>query len=162
MQDLATRQITKTFSLMLLTLAVGLIQAQAKPNLSGTWVLNVSKSDFGPLPAPDSETHKITHADPDLKVNVAQKGQMGDVSYDEAFNTDGKEMTNNVAGNEFKSTAKWDGDDLTVDTKGSFNGTDFTAKDRWTVSADGKTLTVTRHIISAMGEMDMKELFEKQ
>jgi len=157
-----TRQITRPFSLMLLTLAVGLIQAQAKPNLSGTWVLNVSKSDFGPMPAPDSETHKITHADPDLKVNVAQKGQMGDLNYDAAYSTDGKESTNNVAGNEFKSTAKWDGDDLTIDTKGSFNGTDFTAKDRWTLSADGKTLTVTRHINSAMGDMDMKMLFEKQ
>jgi hypothetical protein len=67
-----------------------------------------------------------------------------------------------VGDNEFKSTMKWDGDDLAVDTKGSFGGTDFTSKDRWTVSSDGKTLTIVRHISSAMGEADMKEVYEKQ
>jgi len=161
MRGFQTRR-SRLFSGLLLLSAFGLVQAQAKPNLSGTWKLNVSKSDFGPMPAPDSETHKITHADPDLKINIAQSGQMGDLNYDMNYSTDGKECTNSVAGNEFKSTVKWDSDDLTIDTKGSFNGTDFTAKDRWTLSADGKTLTVTRHINSAMGEMDMKELFEKQ
>jgi hypothetical protein len=49
-----------------------------------------------------------------------------------------------------------------VDTKGSFGGNDFTAKARWTLSGDGKTLTVTTHFSSAMGEGDVKEVFDKQ
>ena len=67
-----------------------------------------------------------------------------------------------MAGNEFKSTLTWDGDNLVIDTKGSFNGNDFTAKDSWTLSEDGKTMTVERHLASAMGEADQKILFEKQ
>jgi hypothetical protein len=67
-----------------------------------------------------------------------------------------------MGGNEIKSTAKWDGDDLVVESKGSFGGTDFTAKDRWTLSSDGKTLTRASHFSSSMGEADMKVVFDKQ
>jgi len=84
------------------------------------------------------------------------------MNYEVAYTTDGKESTNTVNGNEFKSTVKWDGDELTIDTKGSFNGNDFTARDRWTLSGDGKSLTVERHLSSEMGEADQKILFEKQ
>jgi hypothetical protein len=137
-------------------------QSQAKPNFSGTWKVNVAKSDFGALPAPDSQTDQITHQEPDLKLHVAQSGQMGEMNYDAVYSTDGKEATNTVNGNVFKSTLKWDGDDLSIDTKGSFGGNEFTAKDRWTLSEDGKTITVQRHLASSMGETDQKILFEKQ
>jgi hypothetical protein len=49
-----------------------------------------------------------------------------------------------------------------VETKGSFSGNEFTSKDRWSLSADGKTLNIARHLSSAMGEADMKTVFEKQ
>ena len=50
------------------------LAAQSKSNFSGTWKLNVSKSDFGPLPGPDSRTDVIEHNDPVLKVNTAAEG----------------------------------------------------------------------------------------
>jgi hypothetical protein len=158
----ATRQTTGLLPLALLTLAFGVAYAQAKPNFSGTWKVNVAKSDFGAMPGPDSRTDKITHADPDLKVHVAQSSQMGELNYDATYTTDGKESTNSLSGNVFKSTVKWDGDDLSLETKGSFNGNEFTAKDRWTLSEDGKTMTVQRHLASALGETDQKVVFEKQ
>lgn len=163
MRRFSTRYVTRLLSLAVLTAAFGLLQAQAKSDFSGTWKIDMAKSDFGPLPAPDSITEKITHQDPSLKANIASTGGMqGDVAYDVAYTTDGKECVNKVGENEFKSTLKWDGDDLVVDTKGSFGGNDFTSKDRWNLSSDGKTLTVTRHLTSAMGEADMKEVFAKQ
>jgi hypothetical protein len=162
MRSFTTRQTTRILSLTLLTVAFGLVQAQAKTDLNGTWKLNTAKSDFGPLPPPDSRTEKIVHADPSLKVNVAQTGGTGDLTYDVLYTTDGKECVNKVGDNEFKSTLTWDGDDLAVETKGSFGGTDFTSKDRWTVSEGGKTLTITRKISSAMGDAEMKEVYEKQ
>jgi len=152
----------KLFSFALLTLALGLVQAQAKSDFSGTWKANTAKSDFGPMPPPDSITEKIVHEDPSLKVNIAQIGGQGDMTYDMVYTTDGKECVNHVAENEFKSTLKWEGDDLVADTKGSFDGNDFTAKDRWTLSDSGKTMTVQRHISTAMGEFEMKLVFEKQ
>lgn len=163
MRKFATGYLTRLFSFAVLALAVGTIQAQAKSDFSGTWKIDAAKSDFGPMPAPDSITETIVHQDPSLKANVATTGGMqGDMKYDVAYTTDGKECVNKVGDNEFKSTLNWDGDALVVETKGSFSGTDFTSKDRWSLSADGKTLTVTRHLSSAMGEADMKEVFAKQ
>ncbi|MGD0365158.1 MAG: hypothetical protein ABSC93_30110 [Bryobacteraceae bacterium] len=163
MRSITIRRTTKLFSLALLTLAVGLIQAQAKTDFSGTWKLNTSKSDFGPMPPPDSLSEKITHQDPSLKATVSSTGGMqGDMTYDVSYTTDGKECVNHLGENEFKSTVNWEGDELVVNTKGSFGGNDFTSKDRWTLSSDGKTLTVARHLSSAMGEADIKTVFDKQ
>jgi hypothetical protein len=152
----------RLFSLTLLIAGVCVVNAEAKSDFSGTWKANTGKSEFGPMPPPDSFTEKITHEDPSLKVNIAQTGGTGDMTYDMAYTTDGKECVNHVADNEFKSTLKWEGDDLVADTKGSFGGNDFTSKDRWVLSDGGKTMTVTRHISTAMGEFDMKVVFEKQ
>jgi hypothetical protein len=163
MRSISIRRTTKLFSLALLTLAVGLIQAQAKTDFSGTWKLNTSKSDFGPMPPPDSLSEKITHQDPSLKATVTSTGGMqGDMTYDVSYTTDGKECVNHLGENEFKSTVNWEGDELVVNTKGSFGGNDFTSKDRWTLSSDGKTLSVARHLSSAMGEADIKTVFDKQ
>lgn len=152
----------RIFLLALLTLAVGLVQAQAKSDFSGTWKANIAKSDFGPAPPPDSMVQKIVHEDPSLKINVVQTGGTGDMTYDMDYTTDGKECVNHPGGNEFKSTLKWEGDDLVADTKGSWDGNDFAAKDRFTVADGGKTMTIQRHISMSMGEFDMKLVFEKQ
>ena len=163
MRIFTTGQVIRLFSFTLLAVALGLVQAQAKTDLSGTWKVNAGKSDFGPMPPPDSMTEKITHQDPDMKANVATTGgAQGDMTYDIHYTTDGKECVNSVGGNEFKSTLQWEANDLIVDTKGSFGGNDFTSKERWTLSDDGKTLTVSRHITSAMGDADMKMVFDKQ
>jgi hypothetical protein len=159
MRSFSTRQMC----FVILTMALGVVLAQAKTDFSGTWKINATKSDFGPMPPPDSMTEKITHQDPDLKANVATTGgAMGDMTYDVSYSTDGKETTNTVAGNDFKSSAKWEGDELVIDTKGKFNDNEFTSQDRWALSSDGKTITVTRHVSSAMGDADMKLVFEKQ
>jgi len=163
MRTITTRQATRVFSLALLSLALRLVQAQAKSDFSGTWKLNAGKSDFGPIPAPDSITQKITHQDPSINAHVATTGgPNGDQTYDATYTTDGKECVNHMGENELKSTLKWDGDDLTVESKGSFGGADFTAKGRWNLSSDGKILTITQHYTSPMGEADVKEVFEKQ
>jgi hypothetical protein len=152
----------RVFFAALLAVAFGLLDAQAKPNFSGTWKLNTSKSDFGAMPAPDTRTDKITHEDPDLKDSYTQSGQMGEITAEMKYSTDGRETTNSVRGNEIKSTAKWEGDELAIDGKASFNGADVTLKDRWSLSADGKTLTIQRHVNSPMGETDQKIVLEKQ
>ncbi len=136
--------------------------AQAKPNFGGEWKLSTSKSDFGPLPAPNSRTDKITHEDPSLKITISQSGQNGDVTYDMRYSTDGKETTNEIRGNAVKSTSQWDGETLVVDSKANFGGNDISLKDRWTLSEDGKTLTINRHLAASQGEADQKLVFEKQ
>lgn len=144
-------------------LLVGVAGAvQAKPNFSGDWKLNVDKSDFGPMPPPTSMTMKIDHADPDLKVNTAMSGAQGDMTVDAKYNTEGKETTNQFGPMEVKSTANWEGDELVMNMKFDANGTEITIKGKWSLSADGKTLTQASHFNSPQGEMDVKYVLEKQ
>ena len=60
------------------------------------------------------------------------------------------------------STAKWDGDNLAIDQKGEFQGNEIDIHETWTLSPDGKVLTISRKINSAQGELEMKLVADKQ
>jgi hypothetical protein len=134
----------------------------AKANYSGTWKLNVAKSDFGPLPAPDTRTDVIDHKDPAIKVATTSDGPQGKQDFVLVMSTDGKEATNTPGGMELKSTGGWEGSSLVVNTKLKFQDNDIAIKSVWLLSDDGKTLTQNAHINSPMGELDQKMVFEKQ
>jgi len=136
--------------------------AQQKPNFTGTWKLNIAKSDFGMVPGPDSRLDVITHNDPSLTDKVSAEGAQGKQEYAAAYTTDGKEAVNKRGPVEAKSILHWDGSKLVMDTKLNFNDQDITIKAVWSLSADGKTLTQAAHLAAAMGETDQTLVYEKQ
>jgi hypothetical protein len=154
---------SKRISGIFTILALAALPALARPNFTGDWKLNTAKSTFGPMPAPDSMTIKITHDDPKLSTASKQSGQMGEFEMKATYTTDGKESTNEgFQGSTMKSVVKWDGDALRFDTKGQFGDTEFTMTQTWTLSEDGKTLTSAQTFKSAMGEGQQKLVLEKQ
>jgi hypothetical protein len=134
------------------------------PSLSGTWKLNVPKSDFGQIPGPASQTDTIEDSEPSVKITADQKGgMMGDTNNTESLTTDGKPSTSpGMGGAAVTSTAHWDGGALVVNSKTSFQGSDVTLKDTYTLSADGKTLTEVTHVESSMGNFDTTSVYDKQ
>jgi len=152
--------------LLLLTILIALTTltgfAQQKPDFSGTWKLNTSKSDFGPLPGPDTRTDVISHQEPSLTDEVSAEGAQGKQQYTIKYTTDGKEALNQVNGRDVKSTLKWDGNNLVISSSFTFNDNDVKATMVWSLSPDGKTITVNVHYASAMGEADQKLVLEKQ
>src|SRR5581483_12410499 len=88
------------------------VASQAAPNFTGNWKMNVAKSDFGPVPAPEELTRVIKHADPNLEIKTHQKGAQGDVSTELKYTTDGKPCINKVNGSDSAGTAKFEGDSL--------------------------------------------------
>jgi len=146
----------------LLVLPLMSVFAQQKTDYSGTWKLNVAKSDFGPLPGPTSRTDVITHKDPSVSDQVTADGEQGKQEYTVNYSTDGKETANAFGGLAAKSTAKWDANNLVINTKLKFNDTDVDVVATWVLSADGKTITISAHISSSMGEADQKLVLEKQ
>lgn len=154
---------TKKVFAILAVVTLAALPALAKTNFSGDWKLNVSLSTFGQMPAPNSMTQKITHEDPKLTVAIKQSSEMGDFNIQASYTTDGKECTNpGFGGNPMKSIVKWDGETLMIETKGQFGDNEFTMSDKWVLSADGKTLTITRTFKSSMGEGEQKMVFDKQ
>jgi len=138
-------------------------QAQAAPNFSGEWKMNIAKSDFGPLPAPAVLTRTIKHHDPALEIATYQKGARGEVNSELKYTTDGKPCVNKVAGGEAKGTAEWNGDSLLIESERDFQGTPITSKEIWTVSDGGKTLTITNHVtVPKQGDYNLKYVFDKQ
>jgi hypothetical protein len=148
-----------TFLLAILALTAF---AQQKTDFSGTWKLNVSKSDFGPLPAPTARTDVITQKEPMLTDVVSAETADGKLAYTVNYSTDGQETTNHIGEREQKSTAKWDGANLVIHSKFNFNDMAIDATATWTISADGKTLTISAHFVASMGEADQKFIYEKQ
>jgi hypothetical protein len=55
-------------ALLLLAVASFGWAGSAKPNFTGEWQLNLSKSNYGSMPAPTSLLRKMTHNDPSLEI----------------------------------------------------------------------------------------------
>ena len=136
----------------------------SQPNFTGTWKLNIPKSDFGQIPPPASQTDTIEDNEPSVKIAEDQKGgMMGDLNLTTTLSTDGKETTSpGMGGAPVTSTAHWDGVALVVDSKASFQGSDIKIKDTYTLSSDGKTLTEVTHVESGMGNFDSTSVYDKQ
>lgn len=158
-----TRRMT-AFAIVLAGMAGSLISFAAdKPNFSGEWVMDATKSDFGPMPPPDSMTRKIEQNDPNLTVTQTQTGgAQGDQTTTMKYTTDGKESTNQMMGNDVKSTASWDGNSLVIATKLDFQGNELSLTSKWSLSDDGKVLTDAWHISSAQGDFDIKYVLNKK
>ena len=139
------------------------ITAQAAPsNLSGDWKLNLAKSNFGKFPAPLGITRKIAQDGVKLTMTITQKGPQGEVTSQFAYTTDGKPAMNKVQGGESKGSAQWIGDKLMIESSREIQGATLTQKDIWTLSPDGKTLTIDSHVTLPNGEFDIQQVFEKQ
>ena len=136
--------------------------AYAKPNFTGTWKLNVETSDFGPMPRLEKGTMTIDHSEPNVQFSNDATGPRGQQTTKFKYMTDGSEVSNTNGSSEMKSKAKWDGDVLTIETKGNFNGNDVTLNDKWSLSGDGKIFKLNRHITVPQGEFDQIWVYDKQ
>ena len=135
-------------------------------NFSGTWKVDVAKSDFGPAPPPESIVMVIDHKEPVIKATTTQKSQIGDTSNDSVITTDGKENTNRLKGagleQDVKSTTKWNGTKLATQRTMEVQGMSIGMTDSWELSADGKVLTVSRTISTPQGDFATRTVFNKQ
>src|SRR5579885_1481408 len=73
------------------------------------------------------------------------------------IHTDGQPCVNQ----ESKGTARWIGDDLLIEYTRPFHGLEISSKEIWSLSGDGKTLTISSHVsIPQQGEYDVKLIFD--
>jgi len=135
--------------------------AADKPDLSGTWTINLDKSDFGMMPPPTKMERKVSHKDPDLTITTTQASQRGERTSEAKYTTDGKESEVQLMGRPAKVKAVWEGSTLVVTTKLEFQGSEMTQVERWGLSSDGKTLTTEGTMNSPMGENKTKLVFAK-
>ena len=115
--------------------AAGLLLAE--PNLSGSWRLNHDRSDFGPMPRPGVLVTRIR------------------------WTLDGKESVNVIDGNEVRAVAGWRGPILQVRSKVTARGRSLAMTDQYSLSSDGRELTVFRTIAGPQGEIEQRFVYDK-
>ena len=147
------------------------VKGQAKPNFSGTWVYNASKSDqpqgqgggqraFGGgdfVAKQDANT---------LTVERTMTNRDGEsVTTTMKYSLDGKETINTGMGGrgESKSVATWspDSKSLAIITTRTFNDRTMTTKEAWTLT-DPNTLTITSIMDTPNGQMTIKRVYDKK
>ena len=146
--------------------------ADQKPNLSGTWKLNTTKSDLAQIPMPDSRTDVIEQTGDKFKLSVTTNVMGNSSQWTMTFTADGQEVTvppDSPAAHMGPVTlqkikAAWEGSNLILTTHTEFQGNGGTWRAVYTLSPDGKVLTSTAHLIADGGgfEMDIKAVYDKQ
>ncbi len=139
-----------------------LLAAAEKPDFSGVWKMNPGKSDYGQVPKPEKLIRKIEHREPKLHMVSTQSGPRGEVTVEYNLTIDGSEQVNKAGNAEVRSRPRWEGAVLCIDTRRPLQDGELILRDRWTLSADGRTLTVQTHVAAPMGEADITAVFDKQ
>lgn len=159
----AARRIGYAGAVVLMGCAVA--SAQAKDPLMGTWKLNRAKSIFSPGPAPVSRTMKFEPAGDGVK-HVTETFVNNGSGTDEGVHVtqytatfDGRDYT--IQGSALDRVSLKRMNSRNVERSGKVAG-EITETQTWSVSADGKVLTVTTNGSSDAGEYRRVEVFEKQ
>jgi hypothetical protein len=176
------------FAVALSLLAVAGVSAQKAANFSGHWELDPAKSKIEGRRI-DAMTLDVTQTAKDIKVDTKTtraprpdantpnptgapggmgRGFGGDTSV--TYTLDGTETTIQQEGPNgplpVKLTGKLDAGKLNLATTRTFNGPNgeisISSKDSWTLSPDGKTLTVNREQSSPRGNSTMELVFVKK
>jgi hypothetical protein len=132
------------------------------PNLTGEWKLNLAKSQYGAIPAPVEVTRKIKLEGINLTMSTHQRTAQRDSTSELKYTTDGKVCINKVTNGDAKGTAHWEGDALIIESSQQNGEQELKSREVWTLSADGKTLTIQNHLTLPQGGVDVKQVFEKQ
>lgn len=141
----------------------------AKPDLSGTWTLNLEKSNFDQVPPPQDEIIVFSHTGSTYSIATSSDNERGKEVYTLPFATDGsetptpKDTFSDTATLQYLSTkGEWQGGSLVLTQKITYQGGAGTLKSTFTLSPDGKTLTRMMHISVDQGEFDTTSVFDKQ
>jgi hypothetical protein len=134
------------------------------PSLAGIWHWNPSKSSQQQGPnRPEDMFLNIDQSGSDLtfKNRVRARGDEQNETY--RFKIGGDESRNEMNGAATRSTAKWDGSTLVITSLSTMNGREARVEDRYTLSPDGKTLTmVESRQMGTNQPMQATVVFDKQ
>lgn len=147
---------------LLLAVAVGPLEAQSPPNLSGTWVLQLAESDFGPIPAPEGRTDVIDHQEPRITIRRTVVAQGQETTTDLRYAVDGERHANTAGGLEMGSRLSWNGAALTMVSAAQTPQGEVGIVDVFTLSEDGQTLTQARTLTLGGQELSQRLVLKKQ
>ena len=136
----------------------------ARPDFSGPWVLDSAKSQAPMLPK--AAQLVVSQSDKLLSIEHTVSSAAGTRANKLTYHIDGTPSKNSTSSPEgvsidFNSNTEWSGRTLVITTTADFNG-GFKQIERWTLSGDGKQLTVVGDIAVSGQTATAKMLYDKK
>ncbi len=143
-------------------LALGVLaQTSGKPDLSGTWQLDLQRTRFGEALQPKSLAIQIDHHEPKIHIVTVTTTENGQVRETMELTTDGKPHELMSQGRECRSTAHWDewsGSRLVVDLECAATS----RSRRFALGTKGRILTTVLTTRDSSGEQNVYEFYFRQ
>lgn len=157
-------------TITLLVLAASMVAAQAEPLLAGTWVLDRSQSQLLAHERKSARGDVGQAAPPEVKLIVAQEGAtlkmtrtttMGtqERSITDTLVADGTDQTHQGFRGQVVTRAAFEGDRLVVTRTHTKGDQTISQQSVWTVSPDGRVLTVDTTWQSPRGDRTIKTVY---
>lgn len=124
-----------------IALAVYLI-SQGRPDFSGSWAIDPSRSHFGPMQPPAVFERTIKQSPNQIHSFTHQAGQHGDSHTNVKYSIDGKENVVSLHGDEARITAKWMMSNLIVETRRKNAEGDVVSTETWSLEEGGKAILI--------------------
>jgi len=156
------------FAVVSLSLLSGSLSAQA--DFSGTWAFNESKSTLGEGPMMSATSMTVNQQENLISIDLVQPSfEGGEMKRSEKYTLDGKESVNEgMMGSSVKTITSWSEDKKelrfakTIAFEMDGEKMEMKLDDAWTLSDDGKTLTVKSSMQSDWGEMNTALVYDKK
>jgi hypothetical protein len=171
------KRLQRTIGTMaLLLLGIGVAVAQAEPQFAGSWVLDRSQSQF---PSHEGQAQKVPDAQrqpPQVTLVVAQQGNTLKVTRTFAMGTHERSSTDTIVadgsdkiGQGYRGNvtirSAFEGDRLVIThtrTKKTDQGEQTMSRQSvWTLSPDGRVLTIDTTMHSPRGDRAMKTVYQR-
>lgn len=144
-------------AVLLIALAVpafaGAQAPASRPDFSGTWVMDREKSP-GPM-IPEAMSYTIQQRGDTVRIKRYSKTMQGENTSDLVYGLDGKPWKNTATQGgmavDVSSVLTWEGATLVITSTLLANGQEIHQVEKWTLGADGMSLTSNR-TVEAMGQ----------
>lgn len=141
----------------------------ASQDLSGTWKLNLEKSNYDQVPPPQDETIVLTQKGPVFTIATTSDNDRGKEVYTLPFTADGADTPTpkgtfaDTAALQFVSSkGEWKGGALVLTQKILYENSPGTLTSTFKLSPDGKTLTRVMDISVDQGMFQTTSVYDKQ
>lgn len=129
--------------------AIAVAAPMAHPDFSGTWILDVTRSDAGQS-TPDRASYQIVQHGDSITYDRESSSIRGTLSSHVVLGADGKAWTNLVAQNgqevPTNSIVAWHGDTLVIHSSGAMESSTVDTDEWWLLAAPGQVLLMHREV----------------
>ena len=139
----------------------------AKPDFTGTWKINLDKSQLSPAPQPSEQTEILTLSGDTITIDYNAKTEEGRQKFVYSLKIGGPETPfpkptiNESSLSTISSKAEWKDNSLVITQKVTYQGGPGILTSTYTVSPDGKTLTKNINAALDVGVFDLIAIYDK-